>query len=206
MEHSGAVISFLSKLFPQFLFYYSKTNRNARKLAVVWEYECILTQGVFIGDHDGILRNAHGGTCTVEIIHSKLTTKVEISGNRTWVANIKENGDKTDYLVLANSKPWSSIEGSFITDSRIMYKYKINENMTGITFLDLGFNPNTKKLNPSGTFLYFLPISDKLIGKNIGEDLFNRILNSKEKVNSNEMEIFTGLNSYGNVRFIQSNP
>jgi hypothetical protein len=195
MEGTSSIINVLFKILPGAVRFFSRSYRNSRKLIGTWNYECILKTGIFTDEHsDGIERNAHGGECTIEIESSLMTTKISIKGTRTWAANIDEQGNKNDFYRLAHERPWESNDAAFITDNRIMYKYSIDNSLAGITFMDIIYERNAKRIRPRGEFFY-LPDERKKY-KNV--KTFDRILATKSEPFSQ-----ITLKASGNIRFFR---
>jgi hypothetical protein len=182
MAANNTILNGVFKFLPVGLLYLSPAYRNSRKLKGTWQYKCILRTGIFVDMHpDGIDRNAHGGECSIEIERRYIVTKISIKGTRTWAANIDKNGNKNDHYKLNEIRRWETNDAAFITDSRIMYKYSIDDALAGITLLDLNYNSNTGKISPIGEF-YYLPDENSVQRKiNTSGSLFNRMLATKDK-------------------------
>jgi hypothetical protein len=202
MEGPTGVVNILFKIWPWLARFFSRTYRNSRKLVGTWNYECILRTGIFIDEHhDSIERNAHGGECKIVIEKGIIATKVSILGERKWAANIDDQGNRKNYYNLSVGKQWEANTAGFVTDTKLMYKYSIDNSLVGITFLDINYDSNSRKIKPVGEF-YYLPDKPNSINKPGNFDatqlssLFHRILAAKEEPLSTIV-----LRSTGSVRF-----
>ncbi|HRH03916.1 MAG TPA: hypothetical protein PLN13_13570 [Bacteroidia bacterium] len=200
MAVNGTGFVNILKIVPSLVLYFSKTYRNSRKIEATWKYECILREGIFIDVYsDQIERNAHGGTCSISIDRGLMTTSITIVGERIWAANIDGDGNKKDFYNLPESRKWESNNASFITDTKIMYKYVLNDSLVGITFMDLNYDNNERKLKPIGEF-YYLPAN-----VNIANYLarytsrFQRIFATKEEPIST-----IALRAFGTVKLLSN--
>ena len=136
-----------------------------------WKYSCLLI-GSFQFLEGG---NAHGGFCTITGRRTLMAIQIMVNGRRTWYDHIVQ-GVSTDYHDLIPNKRWNSIEGeaAFISDSKLIYKYKIDDGaIEGISTLEIKYVNGEIVLE--GIFNY-LPDEKQL---NKGEKNFDKMMEMK---------------------------
>jgi hypothetical protein len=135
-------------------------GNSIRDIEGEWEYECV-SEGIEHPDNVQSLvtpmvegGNAHGGSCKIKISNGFYTTRVSVRGTRTWYGSKK--GQTINKTLLEKPVEWTSLSGSFISNSEIMYKYTVNnEAIHGVTFLKFTYDKNTKTFKGIGDFYYF---------------------------------------------------
>lgn len=146
VEVVGCIIAFWKQLNVSF--------SDPPDIAGEWEYECIREDASY----------KHGGNCAITLQKSSFGWEFSIHGQRTWMAQKKdENWEKK---VLEAPYSWESSWGTFLSDNELRYGYSIQVGevvIQGYGFLTI---PNIKDKKPSsieGNF-YQLPPGNRFYG------------------------------------------